>query len=117
MEKETGVSVSHEAILEDSELLAVLSVLDSNLEGWGGCNDTRAGVRDAFELREGIKKRLGGVVVLMLLMLFVLARLLFLDNRRCSLGERGITTVEADKPSLEKRGVTSYVLIVYQEST
>jgi hypothetical protein len=115
---EIGVGVSHrelEAILEVSELLAVLTVLDNDLDcGWGGCNDTRVGAGDNLELREGMKKRFVGVVVLMLLVLVVLARGLFiltrlpvLDNRRCSLGERGITTVEADSPNLEKRGVSS----------
>ena len=56
-----------------------------------------------------MKKRFVGrlVVLLLLLLEFVLVMLVFLDNRRCSLGERGITTVEADNPNLEKRGVTS----------
>ena len=39
---------------------------------------------------------------------FVLPLLLFdLDSRRCSFGERGITTAGDDNPNLEKRGVTS----------
>jgi hypothetical protein len=118
---EIGVGISHwelEVLLELSELLAVLSVLDNDFDGcsgdvlgrggWVGCNDTRVGVAGGvFELREGMKKRLVGVVVMVLVVLSDRVRLVFLDKRRCSLGERGITTVEADKPSLEKRGVTS----------
>lgn len=75
----------------------------------GGCNGTRVAVDD-FELREGMKKRFIGrlVVLVSLVLVFVLARLVFLlDTRRCSLRERGITTVEDDNPNLENRGVTS----------
>lgn len=120
VEVEIGVGVSHwelEAILEVSELLVVLNVLgnggrfDEVLEGigWGGCTGTRA-MADAFELREGIKKRFVGRLaeLLLVVVVFILARLvILLDTRRCSLAERGITTVEDDKPNLEKRGVTS----------
>ena len=94
----------------------LLNVLDNGCRfgdvwdgrGLGGCNGTRVGVAGVggFELREGMKKRFVGRPVA-LAVVFDLARLVFLDNRRCSLGERGITTVEADNPNLEKRGVTS----------
>jgi hypothetical protein len=118
-EVEIGVGVSHwelEAMLEVSELLVVLNVLDKGCrfgavwEGSGGvgCNGTRVSA-DGFEVREGMKKRLVGRLVVLLLV-FVLVRVvvvLLLDTRRCCFGESGITTAEDDKPNLEKRGVTS----------
>jgi hypothetical protein len=89
----------------------MLNVLDNGCRfcdvwegsGSGDCNGIRV---EDFELREGMKKRFVGRHGVLLLV-FISARLVFLDNRRCSLGERGITTVEDDNPNLEKRGVTS----------
>lgn len=122
MEVEIGVGISHwelEAILEVSELLVLLNVLDKGgrfddvLEGIGGGGSNGARViADEFELKEDIKKRFVGRLVVVLLLVvvvvFILARLvLLLDTRRCSLAESGITTVVDDKPNLEKRGVTS----------
>jgi hypothetical protein len=101
-------------VLEVSELLVVLNLdddgrFDEILEGsggWGGCNGRRV-IADGFELIKGIKKRfVGRLAVLVVVVVFF--RLVFLlETRRCSLAERGITTVEDDKPNLEKRGVSS----------
>ena len=128
-------------MLEDSELpVVVLNVLDNGCrfgkalgeeEGccccWVGCSGIRVSEEDVFEVKEGMKKRFVGRLVVLLLaeeaamvveevFVFGLTTVEFLlDTRRCSLAERGMTTVEADKPNLEKRGVTSYVLVVYQE--
>ena len=96
---EIGVGVS---LLEVSELhLDKDGRCDEVLEGSGGGWGGRRDITDGFELIKGIKKRfVGRLVVLVLLFLLV-------DTRRCSLAERGITTVEDDKPNLEKRGVSS----------
>ena len=82
--------------------------------GEGGCNDIRVGGVGYFGVVSmmiaGVGVGVGGGTILivgLVLLLFVLALLLFLDNLRCSFGERGMTTVEPDKPNLEKRGVTS----------
>lgn len=88
-----------------------MNVLDNGGRsgGWGGCNGSLVSV-NGFEGREGMKKRFVGrrlVVLLLVVVDFILARLVFLETRRCSLGERGITMVEDDNPNLEKRGVTS----------
>lgn len=94
-----------EAILESSELLVVLNVLDKSgrdvLEGRGGDLNEDG--------KEGMKKRFVGRLVVLLLVVFDFAAMVefLLDTRRCSLAEIGITTVLADKPNLEKRGVTS----------
>lgn len=92
-------------MLEFSELLVVLNVLDKS-----GCFDEGSGGGGCNGAREGKKKRFVGRLGVLLLadMVFGFAMVEFLlDTRRCSLTERGITTVEDDKPNLEKRGVTS----------